>query len=160
MYDEGLGNGRTIQYQNTYKDDGRVDYVTVSGYYQGYFQETYDNAGRLNAKAIEFGEEKIYGYQYETTGNSTYPDNRLKFILLPMATSIFYDYDTLSRVQKRTIQTDQCYEMTETYSYLKGYNSTLGKNDRTTNYVSFVTYAGTNFSSSASYTYDNCGNIV
>ncbi len=160
VYDEGLGSGRTIQYQNTYKDDGRVDYVTVSGYYDGKIQEAYDNAERLTAKTVQFGETKVYGYEYDTIGNSTYPDNRIEFIALPVSARVIYDYDTLSRIKKRTIQTDQCYEMRETYSYLKSnYNSTLGKNDRTTNYVSAVNYSATNYNVNAFYTYDKCGNI-
>ena len=159
MYDKAMGASKITTCHYTYKDDGGLDKVTMTGYRTGELQDTFDRSGRQIGKRVKFGEEKNYTFGYEKDGNNTVPGNRLVAVGLPTGKEVTYDYDSLGRFKKRSIATSG-HAVTETYSYLKSnYNPNICQNDRTTEFVSTVQYGGYNYSANAFYTYDKRGNI-
>ena len=159
MYDKAMGASKITTCHYTYKDDGELDKVTMTGYRTGELQDTCDRSGRQIGKRVKFGEEKNYTFGYEKDGNNTVPGNRLVSVGLPTGKEVTYDYDSLGRFKKRSIATSG-HAVTETYSYLKSnYNPNICQIDRTTEFVSTVQYGGYNYSANAFYTYDKRGNI-
>ena len=161
VHDKAMGSDKQVTYRNVYKDDGKLDYVSISGYKTGTLKDNYDNQERLVSKSITFGQQKNYAFYYDSYGSSIVPDNRLSSINLPTGANIAYDYDNLGRIRKRSIDTGYCNrKISESFGFLKSnYNKDICKEDRTTNFVSTVQYNSDSFSASAFYSYDKRGNI-
>ena len=174
VYD-GSGRLTTLQdkragqtYGYAYDAAGRATGVTLTGRITGGTEEETDAEGRVTEKRLRLGaEERRYGYAYERDGGSAVPGGRAESAELPSGDTVSYGYDVLGRLKEKSLTlagtgTDggtygggtPDTKLRETYNYLRA-----PANDRTTEYVANIQYAGKNYSASAVYAYDEKGNV-
>ena len=122
-----------------------------------------DQKRRVTGKTYTVGGETAsyeYGYDKDGAGN-IYPDDRIKSVKL-IGKHVSEDtLDGLGRLQSHRVTANGGLNYTETYTYQSGLSCTVcgSQADRTTEYVSGVTYTVNGNTQTESYTYDKNGHI-